>query len=413
MPVAGKNGLSYMENDFKDKQFLQVVKKKFGIAGSSEKIFSALSILLQAAPTDLSILITGETGTGKEVFANATHQLSTRKKFPYVSVNCSAIPETLLEAELFGHEKGAFTGASEARVGFFESANKGTIFLDEIGDMPIRTQVKILRVLESGEYSKLGSSDVRKVDVRVIAATNKDLEFEVNQQRFRLDLLHRINNIHIKLPALREHTQDIPELVDFFAERVCVKLGLNYQGITGDSINILRSMPWPGNNRELKNLIETIITLEKGTMITPEILRKYIPPALPAYKSFEQPVGNSLVSINNSDFNNSSEMTLIFRSLLEVKSDLSDLKMAVSKIYEILKTIRSNTDKQEQYQTYEEVKKDDDFEDSSIDMKLETIEKKMIVLALKKHSNNRRMAANSLGISERTLYRKLSEYGLL
>ncbi len=413
MLVVGKNGRSKMETDLINKQFLQSIKKKFGIAGSSEKIYSAIAKLLQAAPTDLTILITGETGTGKEVFANAAHQLSLRKKFPFVSVNCSAIPETLLESELFGHEKGAFTGATDVRVGFFESAHKGTIFLDEIGDMPLGTQVKILRVLESGEYSKLGSSDVKKVDVRVIAATNRELELDVNQSKFRRDLFFRLNNVQIKLPALREHTQDIPELVEFFAEKVCVKLGMNYQGITGDSINILRSLPWAGNIRELKNLIDTIITLEKGAMITPEILMKYIPPALPAYKSVELPRESSLISINKADFQDTNELSLIFRSLLEIKSDLADLKMAVREIYRVLDRVRLNTDSPQQYQPFEEVTAANDFIESIEDLKIEQVEKRMIELALKKFANNRRMAANSLGISERTLYRKLSEYGLL
>ncbi len=410
-PVAGKSGQNYMENDNLNREFLQTIKKKFGIAGSSEKIYSAISKLLQAAPTDLTILITGETGTGKEVFANAAHQLSLRKKYPFVSVNCSAIPETLLESELFGHEKGAFTSAVDSRVGFFESANKGTIFLDEIGDMPIATQVKILRVLESGEYSKLGSSVVHKVDVRVIAATNRELESDINKGKFRRDLFFRLNNVHIKLPALREHTQDIPELVQHFAEKICIKLGMNYQGITGDSINILRAMPWQGNVRELKNLIDTIITLEKGAMITPEILIKYIPPALPASKNSDTPEWGSMISVHPSDYNNTSEIAMIIRSLLDIKSDLSDLKRAVSQIYRTLEEVRQNTEPP--YQSFEEVIKEDDNMETIEVMKLENVEKRMIELALKKHSNNRRLAANSLGISERTLYRKLSEYGLL
>ena len=247
--------------------FLNEIKNRFGIIGNSPKMLTALEKLIQAAPTELNVLITGETGTGKEVFAKAIHGLSNRKNNPFVSVNCGAIPENLLESELFGNEKGAFTGAVEQRIGFFETAHKGTIFLDEIGEMPVSTQVKLLRVLESGEYSRLGSSAVRKVDARLVAATNRDLEKEVRRGNFRQDLFFRLKSVHIILPPLREHPADIPYLIDFFAEKVCKKLNLFYHGFDNDSLSILKSLPWPGNTRELKNLIETIITLEKGEQI--------------------------------------------------------------------------------------------------------------------------------------------------
>ncbi len=413
MPVVGKSGRRKMEIDSINKHIINSVKNRFGIAGTSEPMMTAVAKLLQAAPTDLTILITGETGTGKEVFANAVHHLSLRKKFPFVSVNCSAIPETLLESELFGHEKGAFTGAVENRIGFFESAHKGTIFLDEIGDMPLGTQVKILRVLESGEYSKLGSSDVKKVDVRVIAATNRELDYDVREGKFRRDLFFRLNNVHIILPPLRDHIKDIPELVDFFANKICDKLNLEYKGISTDALNILTSLPWQGNIRELKNLVDTIITLEKGAVITPEILRRYIPPALPAYHSVDLPRESSLMNIQKPTMNENNEIGLIFRSLLEIKSDLSDLKMAVREIYRVLEKVRDNTDSLEQFQTVEEIKNVDNYIESLEDMRIEVVEKRLIELALKKYDNNRRLAANSLGISERTLYRKLSEYGLV
>ncbi len=232
-----------MQPDSFESQFVTDVKKKFGIIGNSAQINAAVGTLIQAAPTDLTVLITGETGTGKEVFANAIHGLSRRKNHPLVSVNCGAIPETLLESELFGNEKGAFTGAVEQRIGFFETAHNGTIFLDEIGEMPIGTQVKLLRVLESGQFSRLGSSNINKVDVRVIAATNRDLEIFVEQGKFRRDLFFRLNSVQIKLPELRNHTQDIPELIDFFGRRVCKKLGLEYSGITKDALNMMMSFP--------------------------------------------------------------------------------------------------------------------------------------------------------------------------
>ena len=223
--------------------------------------------LLQVAPTDLTVLVTGETGTGKEVFAHAVHELSTRKKAPFVSVNCGAIPETLLESELFGAEKGAFTGSVEQRKGFFETANRGTIFLDEIGEMPIATQVKLLRILESGEYSRLGSSDMLKVDVRVVAATNRDLAYEVRQGRFRQDLYFRLNSVNIHLPPLRQHPEDIELLAEHFALRAAEKNDLVYGGVDPLALNLLNQRPWPGNVRELKAFVERAVLISDHDII--------------------------------------------------------------------------------------------------------------------------------------------------
>ncbi len=311
-----------MEIDNFEKQFSEEVKKRFGIIGNSNQINAAVGMLIQAAPTDLTVLITGETGTGKEVFANALHGLSHRKNFPFVSVNCGAIPETLLESELFGSERGAFTGSVEQRIGFFETANKGTLFLDEIGEMPISTQVKLLRVLESGQFSRLGSSTVNKVDVRVLAATNRDLEVFVEQGKFRRDLFFRLNSVHIRLPQLRDHSQDIPQLVDHFGKKISAKNGVTFSGFTRDAMNMLMVLPWPGNVRELKNLTETIITLEKGVAITPEVLKKYIPLALPAYESRQTADNRSLVSVYKDEIG-SNELLLIFKTLLDIKSDVT------------------------------------------------------------------------------------------
>jgi transcriptional regulator with PAS, ATPase and Fis domain len=399
-----------MELNSFDKQFFEEIKNRFGIVGNSDQINSAVKILLQAAPTDLTILITGETGTGKEVFANAIHGLSKRKKFPFVSVNCGAIPETLLESELFGNEKGAFTGAVEQRIGFFETANNGTIFLDEIGEMPIGTQVKLLRVLESGEFSRLGSSTVHKVDVRVIAATNRDLEIFVEQGKFRRDLFFRMNSVHIKLPELRNHQQDIPILVEHFGKKISKKLGLNYAGITRDAANVLQSLPWTGNVRELKNLVDTIITLEKGALITPEILRHYIPPALPAYNIRQTPLEESLVQIPKDNLSGN-ELLLIFKSLLDLKSEITEIKRTVFELVLGFDKLNDSIDNL-QIQTADEIKSQDDMLHDIESLKLVEIEKKMIILALNRSNGNRRQAADNLGISERTLYRKLTEFGL-
>lgn len=399
-----------MQVDSFELKFAEEVKKRFGIIGNSDLINTAVTTLIQAAPTDLTVLITGETGTGKEVFANALHGLSNRKNFPFVSVNCGAIPETLLESELFGNEKGAFTGAVEQRIGFFESANKGTIFLDEIGELPISTQVKLLRVLESGQFSRLGSSNINKVDVRVIAATNRDLEIFVEQGKFRRDLFFRLNSVHIKLPELKNHTQDIPMLVDFFARRVSEKIGVAYSGFTRDAINMLMSLPWPGNVRELKNLTETILTLEKGVAITPDVLRKYIPPALPAYEVRPTKEHQSLVSVYRDEIG-SNELLLIFKTLLDIKSDVNEIKrnvfdlvMQIDKLSDAVDTI--------QIQNADEIKTQDDILQNIDSLRLDEIEKKMIMLALKRSNGNRRQAAEFLGISERTLYRKLTDFGI-
>ena len=251
-----------------------------GVIGSSRLMLEVIERVRQVAPTDLCVLITGESGTGKEVFARAIHSLSKRRKERLVSLNCGAIPETLLESELFGSEKGAYTGATEQRKGFFEAADKGTIFLDELGEMPLGTQVKLLRVLESGEFSRLGSPDTLRTDVRVIAATNRRLEEEVAAGTFRTDLFYRLNTVRLEIPPLREHPEDIPELIEYFGTRTARKNGAIYEGINAEALDLLVHLPWAGNIRELRNLIETVVTLEKGRHITIESLRPYLPRAL-------------------------------------------------------------------------------------------------------------------------------------
>jgi len=388
--------------------FLNEIKNRFGIVGNSPKVLESLEKLLISAPTDLNVLITGETGTGKEIFAKALHGLSNRKKEPFVSVNCAAIPENLLEAELFGNERGAYTGAVEQRIGFFETANNGTIFLDEIGEMPILTQVKLLRVLESGEYTRLGSSAVRKANARVVAATNRNLELEVRDGNFRQDLYFRLNSVQILLPPLREHPADIPLLVDFVAEKTSKKLNFHFKGIDRDALSILQSLPWPGNVRELRNMIETIVTLEKGEFITPQIVQKYIPMALPAFVQKPTAKEYSLVNISKQDdFNN--DNTLIFKTLLELKSDLNYLKSAFNDMMIQLDKIKESTDNLN-IQRYEEIDSTEYHNEDN--MNLASNEKNLILLALKKYSGNRRLASEALGLSQRTLYRKLQEYDI-
>ncbi|MFN3306637.1 MAG: sigma-54 interaction domain-containing protein [Candidatus Kapaibacteriota bacterium] len=394
-----------------DKSTLDLFRNRFGLVGVSPKILDIFATIIKVAPTDINVLITGETGTGKEVVVNAIHQLSRRRKFSFISINCGAIPETLLESELFGHEKGAFTGAYEQRKGYFEVANHGTIFLDEIGEMPIGTQVKLLRVLETGEFNRLGSSDVRKVDVRVIAATNKNLEEEIYKGTFRQDLFYRLKNLHIVLPPLRERPEDIVVLIDYFAERTCSELGIPYKGIALDALNILRGHSWPGNVRELKNLIETVIKLEKTGYITLETLKKYIPPALPPYKIVEQPKESSLLFIPSAKETNIG-FELIFRTLLDLKKDIELLKKALDDLNGKFEVLNLNILNNSSFH-YNVV---EDTNTPIIDpdnLNLESLEKEVILYTLKKHDGNRRKTAKALGISERTLYRKLNQYNMV
>lgn len=389
--------------------FRRELQLRFGIIGDSEPIQKAIDTLVEVAPSELAVLITGETGTGKEVFANAVHSLSARKNKPFVSVNCGAIPETLLESELFGHEKGAFTSAIEQRVGFFEAANKGTIFLDEIGEMPIGTQVKLLRILETGEFSRLGSSSINRVNVRLIAATNRNLENEVQAKNFRQDLFYRLNSVNIVLPALKNHIQDIPQLVDYFANRLCAKNGIIFQGITEDAISILKSLPWQGNIRELKNLIEKIVTLEKGSVIGVGVLRKYIPPALPEYSADWNNQNTALVKTSHQEIMSSD--ALLLRTLLEIKQDISDIKLALGKIGSAFHNLSGevNSLKDSLIVNFDSIKYE--VENNEI-ITISDMEKRLIANTLQKYQNSKRRTAQALGISERTLYRKIKEHNL-
>lgn len=392
-------------------QLLRQLAVRFGLIGESPSMVQALARLLQVAPTDLSVLITGETGTGKEVFAHAVHDLSTRKKFPFVSVNCGAIPETLLESELFGAEKGAFTGSVEQRKGFFETAHRGTIFLDEIGEMPIGTQVKLLRILESGEYSRLGSSDVLKVDIRLVAATNRDLAYEVRQGNFRQDLFFRLNSVNIHLPPLRQHPEDLPLLVEHFAHRVAQKQQLEYEGIDNRAMEILASMPWPGNVRELRNLVETMVTLEQGARITEEIALRYLP--APSQNELLSTPTTALVRVPDMPKPTiDADIQILYRTLLQLSADVAEVKTVLRHLLNMSVDVQQPTGSvitpapaSIQGQPIPVIAVPDDLD-------LASIERKAIETALRRTHGNRRETAELLGISERTLYRKIEEYGL-
>lgn len=406
-----------------EQSFTESIQQRYGIIGSSKEIQEALHTLIQVAPTDLSVLISGETGTGKEVFAQALHGLSKRRKNPFISVNCGAIPETLLESELFGHEKGAFTGAIEQRIGFFEAANNGTIFLDEIGDMPYSLQVKLLRVLESGEFSRVGSSTVQKVDVRIVAATNRILTEDVLQGKFREDLMFRLNSVTIHLPPLRLHPEDIPDLVEHFAERTAEKIGVDFKGISNDALSMLQHLPWKGNIRELRNFVETLVTLERGAYITDVRLHSYIRPALPPAHTLDVVHDNAIVPLHTTTPPPNPEQPatphrpaqttdneLIYRSLLELRNEIADVKRGLSVLAD---DMRSMVITGAQSSIVKTVETDTPLTDNSWKNRtLSDVEKDMLQSALERYHGNRRMAAKALGIGERTMYRKMHFYGL-
>lgn len=402
------------------RQVLRQLVTRFGIVGEAPPMMQAISRLLQVAPTDLTVLLTGETGTGKEVFAHAVHELSERKRFPFVSVNCSAIPETLLESELFGAQKGAYTGSVEQRKGFFESANKGTIFLDEIGEMPIGTQVKLLRVLESGEFTRLGSSELQKVDVRLVTATNRDLQYEVRQGRFRQDLFFRLNSVNIHLPPLRHHADDIPLLVEYFAEKTAERATITYSGIEADALAMLTNYAWPGNVRELRNVVETMVTLERGTRISVDIVQRYLPTA--EIESTE-PVTAIMRVADVSKPVADADIGTMYRALLQLSADVMDVKNVLRHL------LAMSVPQQHDASTPSIVPRDAsssagirETSPSAIrevrsmselpTLNVADLERQAIVEALRNSQGNRRETATLLGMSERTLYRKIDEYGL-
>jgi len=380
-----------------------------GIIGNSDRIEQVLEMITQVAPVDISVLITGESGTGKEIVAKAIHKASRRSNQPLVTVNCGAIPVGIIESELFGHRKGAFTGAGEDRKGYFEEADKGTVFLDEIGETPIETQVKLLRVIESGEFMRVGDAKTRRVDVRVIAATNKDLIRETEKGSFRKDLYYRLRTVTIDVPPLRQRLDDLDLLAERFSLEFSRSNDIVFRGFTSDALSVMKQYDWPGNVRELRNFVESIIILERGNRISSDMVMKHLSPVVKTVST------NLLVPVNKSI--DQAERELILQQLLFLRQDMRDLKSmigedtldrsgevgylnpegAVSNLPlvpldpESMKSIRS----------------------SAIgEMSMSDFEREIITRTLKKFNMNRRRAAKALGISERTLYRKINEYGL-
>ena len=396
---------------------LQRLQKQSGIIGTSEKIYEVLGMIAQVAPVDISVLVTGESGCGKEIIARSIHKHSKRSQTPMVIVNCGAIPEGIIESELFGHKKGSFTGASDDRKGYFEQANKGTIFLDEIGEAPLETQVKLLRVLETGEYMRVGDSKIRRTDVRVIAATNKNLSDLVKKNQFRQDLYYRLKTVNIHIPALRERVEDINPFVERFALEFTRSNEIRYRGFMPDAIRVMKQYDWPGNVRELKNFVEKIMVLEKGERITANMVNRELSDVIN-----EPLIENDRLPIAINKTSEQAEIDIILRQLFSLKQDTELIRAILSSNNENsflnVKPILPSEDLRIIPPVADmnmEVTEDGQplIRDDAIgEILMKDLEKEAIIRTLRFFNNNRRKTARSLGVSERTLYRKIEDYKL-
>jgi len=406
---------------------VQAIKQRFGIIGNAPGLNRAIEVAVQVAPTDLSVLITGESGTGKEIFPQIIHQYSARKHGKYIAVNCGAIPEGTIDSELFGHEKGSFTGALADRKGYFEEADGGTIFLDEIGELPLATQVRLLRVLETGEFIKVGSSKMLKTNVRVIAATNVDLPYAIQEAKFREDLYYRLNTVPITIPPLRHRAEDVILLFRKFASDFADKYRMPPVRLDEDARIMLMNFQWPGNVRQLKNITEQISIIEQQRDINAHILKAYLPASgtsnLPAV----------FRGVNEKTFNN--EREILYQVLFDMKRDMNDLKKLVldlmgerdevhvdedhaqifRKLYpteklEVVAEKKTPSPIHIESFNKENIMDTEEFVEESLSLEDKEIE--LIRKALEKHNGKRKLAAQELGISERTLYRKIKEYDI-
>ncbi|MGY8808532.1 MAG: sigma-54 interaction domain-containing protein [Fidelibacterota bacterium] len=391
---------------------IELIKQKAGIIGESDEIKHVLHMVGQVADVDISVLINGESGTGKELISKAIHLGSKRSSKQLVIVNCGAIPEGIIESELFGHKKGAYTDANESRKGYFETADKGTIFLDEIGDMPLETQVKVLRVLETGEYMRVGDSVSKKTDTRVVAATNKDLAKLVKEGKFRQDLYYRLKTVTINLPPLRKRKSDIRLLVDRFALQFSRTNSIKYKGFTPEAIKVMQKCDWPGNVRELRNFVESVLILQKGERITGEIIEKQLENE--NMTDFSDNIALPVLVNRDPD---QGERELILRQLLYLRQDVEDLKLLLKQSdFSALNSSRNiNANFENRIQDNEISGLDNDhlIKGGAIGaFNTRDLEKEMIIRTLEHFNNNRRAAAKSLDMSERTLYRKINDYGI-
>ena len=413
-----------------ERQDLQTIKQRFGIIGNSPLLNRGIEVAVQVAPTDLSVLITGESGVGKENFPKIIHAYSLRrhKKDSYFAVNCGAIPKGTLESELFGHEKGAFTDARAERKGYFEIADGGTLFLDEVGELPLETQAQLLRVLETGEFMRVGSSQIRKTDVRVVAATNLDMKRAISEGRFREDLYYRLNTVEIKVPALRERPEDIPLLFRKFVVDFCQRYNMPTIQLSDEATQVLKAYYWQGNVRQLKHIAEQMCAVETTRNITAAILQKYLP-------ENEMQKGIALLGAhtqtNHENFMN--ERELLYKVLFDMKREMTEIRQQLNGLLTTSAAPQHrNTDVVvAQHNEYEQVEEIQDAtaevyeapvpEDTQVEevpvvespvTTMEDIERESIRRALLRNKGSRKMAAAELHISERTLYRKIREYGL-
>ena len=421
---------------------IQNIKQRFSIIGNNDGLNRAIETAVQVAPTDMSVLVTGESGVGKESFPKIIHQFSSRKHNAYIAVNCGAIPEGTIDSELFGHEKGSFTGAISDRNGYFAEANGGTIFLDEVGELPLATQARLLRVLESGEYIKVGSSKVQKTDVRIVAATNVNLTEAIAEGRFREDLYYRLNTVPIRVPSLRDRGDDVVFLFRKFASDFAEKYKMPGIQLTDEAKRLLTTYKWPGNIRQLKNITEQISILEPERTVTMEVLKSYLP---------EAPVAQMPTLFGNRDKGNNfeSEREILYQVLFDLRRDVTQLKGVVENLLAerstsagatvnhpsetsympghamtllsadssivvpqsgVVNNVSSIVAPQPVKHVEQDVQDTEEYVEENLS--LDEVEKEIIRKALERHHGKRRSAANDLKISERTLYRKIKEYGL-
>ena len=390
---------------------IQAIKQRFGIIGNDPNLNRAIEVAVQVAATDLTVFINGESGTGKDVFPQIIHQNSVRKHGPYFAINCGAIPEGTIDSELFGHEKGSFTGAYDTRKGYFETTDGGTLFLDEVAELPLATQARLLRVLENGEFVKVGSSKIQKTNVRVVAATNVDIPTAIEKGRFREDLYYRLNTVPIHIPALRDRKEDIKLLFRKFASDFAEKYRIPAVQLTPEALAMFENYRWDGNIRQLKNVTEQISIIEKERVITPEILSNYLPAqtALPA------------IFKDESKSDSISERDILYKVLFDMKKDITELRKTVDEltsgqnITPIKATVINHVDNPNlvDYETTQDAEVEYLQEKTTADnLSLQDKENEVIIKALRKYSGRRKDAAKELGISERTLYRKIKEYNI-
>ena len=381
---------------------LRSIKQRFDIIGDNQALNRALEIAVQVAATDLSVLVTGESGVGKEVIPQIIHINSPRKHSQYIAVNCGAIPEGTIDSELFGHEKGSFTGAFETRKGYFEVANGGTLFLDEVAELPLSTQVRLLRVIQSGEFIKVGSSKVQKTDVRVIAATNVKLQRAIEQGRFREDLYYRLNTVPIVVPSLRERREDIHLLFKKFSLDFADKYKMPSIRLTPDAVVMLESYRWPGNVRQLKSIAEQISVIEHNRLIGPELLNKYLPPDSP---------NNLPVRTEGHASDYLTDRDIIFKVLYQLRQEVEELKLKLTQEQTVPPT-RISSGKEIQSTIGDSSIVDYEEDAFTETLSISEVNSDLIKRALEKNNGKRKLAAQELGISERTLYRKIKELNL-